>query len=440
MKKIIHTIQNIWRIEELRSKILYTLFFLLIYRVGSHIALPFIDSQKLELNFSSGGALGLLNVFAGGAFSKASIFALGIMPYISASIFMQLASIIIPSLQKLQKSGESGRNKIIQWTRYLTVVITIFQGSAYVAYINQMAAGAITLDNSTYFAIVTVLVLIAGTLFVMWLGERITDRGLGNGTSLIIMIGILAQFPVAVLGELQAKSNSNGGLLVFFIEMTMFILVIMFSVMITMAVRRVPLNYARQLAANVRGGASSGASARQFLPLKLSSSGVMPIIFAQAVMFFPTLFSLSGSTDTQGYLEIFSDLKNYAHMAIYAAIVLLFTFVYTALVFNPREISENLKRSNGFIPGVQPGEQTASFIGRIMDRITLPGGLSLAIIGILPGFAMRLGVTQGFAIFYGGTSLLIAVSVILDTMQQIETYLLMNKYDGLMKQRQQRSL
>jgi preprotein translocase subunit SecY len=401
----------------------------MIYRFGAHIVLPGIDSTKLDLTGAKTGALGLIDAFAGGAFSQASIFALGIMPYISASIFMQLMTILVPQMQKIQKEGESGRKKINQWTRYLTVAITAVQAGAYVAYLRQVNGQALYAAFADYFFISTTIILTAGTLFVMWLGEKITDKGLGNGISLIIMVGILARLPQAVILEWAAKSNrGGGGLLIFIIEIAVLIAIIMGLIVLVQGVRKIPVQYAKQIVGNKQFG-----GARQFLPLKVNGAGVMPIIFAQAIMFLPTLFSYSNFESGKGIAHIFSDSKNAWHMVIYAVIVIGFTFLYTALIFNPKQIADDLKRNNGFVPGVKPGQPTADYIGAIMDRITLPGAVLLAVVGILPGFAQRVGITQGFATFFGGTSLLIMVGVVLDTLQQIETQLLMRQYDGLMK-------
>ena len=432
MKNLIKTLKNIWSIEELRSKILFTLLLLFIYRVGTHIVLPGINPEGLTSleDQTSGGILGLINTFAGGAFSQASIFALGIMPYISASIFVQLMTVLVPQFQKMQKEGESGRKKINQWTRYLTVAVTLVQASAYVAYLKQITAqsGGVIPAYADYFWLSTVIVLTAGTMFVMWLGEKITDRGLGNGTSLIIMVGILARLPQSFMQELGAKSTRSGLILLFIIEIAILIAIIMGCIMLVQGVRKIPVNYAKQIVGNRQFG-----GARQFLPIKVNSAGVMPIIFAQAVLFLPTLFNLTGTATGQGISAIFQDHSNIWYMTVYAVVVIGFTFLYTALIFNPKQIADNLKQNNGFIPGVKPGQPTADYIGGIMDRITLPGAILLAFVGILPGIAQRLGVQANFSTFFGGTSLLIMVGVILDTLQQIETQLLMRQYDGLMK-------
>jgi preprotein translocase subunit SecY len=430
VKKFIQTLKNIWGIEELKSKIIVTLSFIFIYRFGTYIVLPGIDPNKLgNLTGAKNGALGLIDAFSGGAFLQASVFALGIMPYISASIFMQLMTILVPQMQKVQKEGESGRKKINQWTRYLTVLVTFAQSFAYITYLKSMGKDAVIESYAPFLAITTPILLTAGTLFVMWLGEKITDKGLGNGTSLIIMIGILARLPKSFTQEWAAKSaEGSGGILKFVIEIAVMVAIIMGLIVLIQGVRKVPVNYAKQIVGNRQFG-----GARQFLPLKVNSAGVMPIIFAQAIMFLPTLISYTSFENKEGISRIFSDPRNFLHMLIYAIIVIAFTFLYTALIFNPKQIADDLKRNNGFIPGVKPGQPTADFIGSVMDKITLPGAFLLAIVGILPGFAQRLGVTQGFASFFGGTSLLIMVGVILDTLQQIETQLLMRQYDGLMK-------
>ena len=430
MKKFITTLKNIWSIEELRKKIIFTIVLLFVYRLGSFIVLPGIDPNKLD-NLSqsaSSGVLGLLDAFVGGAFSKASIFALGIMPYISASIFMQLMTILVPQMAKVQKEGESGRKKINQWTRYLTVVVTAFQAAAYIGYLKSPSnAEALIPAYGSFFWISTVIILTVGTLFVMWLGEKITDKGLGNGTSLIIMIGILARLPQSFGQEWSARiaMRGAGGILLMLVEVVFLVAVIMGLIMLVQGTRKVPVEYAKQLVGNRQLG-----GARNFLPLKVNAAGVMPIIFAQAILFLPTIFSgFSG----EGWARYFTEPTNVVYMIVYSVCVIAFTFLYTALIFNPKQMAEDLKRSNGFVPGIKPGEETADYIGTIMDRITLPGAVLLAAVGILPGlFQLIFGMSQGFASFFGGTSLLIMVGVILDTLQQIETQLLMREYDGLM--------
>jgi preprotein translocase subunit SecY len=437
VKKLIQTLKNIWSIDELKNKIIVTLALILVYRFGTHIVLPGINPNAMEAAVNSkangGGLLGLFDMFAGGAFSQASILALGIMPYISASIFMQLMTILVPQMQKIQKEGESGRKKINQWTRYLTVIVTAFQASAYIGYLNSLGSEGVFIESyQPYFVVSTVILLTAGTLFVMWLGEKIQDKGLGNGTSIIIMVGILARLPQAAIQEFSAKQEKGGGgLLIFLIEIAILIAIIMGLIVLVQGVRKIAINYAKQIVGNRQVG-----GARQFLPMKVNSAGVMPIIFAQAIMFLPTLISFTGFRDTEsaGWItRTFNDHSNGWYMIIYAVMVIGFTFLYTALIFNPKQIAEDLKRNNGFIPGVKPGQPTADYIGAIMDKITLPGAILLAVVGILPGFAQMLGVTSQFSTFFGGTSLLIMVGVILDTLQQIETHLLMRQYDGLMK-------
>ncbi|MFN5760662.1 MAG: preprotein translocase subunit SecY [Sphingobacteriales bacterium] len=429
MKKFIQTIRNIWSIDELRSKIVVTLLLVLVYRFGSHVVLPGIDPNKLDLSSAKEGLLGLFDTFAGGSFSNASILALGIMPYISASIFMQLMTILVPQMQKIQKEGDSGRQKINKWTRYLTALVTVLQGAAYVAYLRNVNREALIDSYAPYFWISTVFVLTAGTLFVMWLGEKIQDKGLGNGTSIIIMVGILARLPQSFLGEFASKqTRGGGGLLIFLVEIAILIAIILGLIILVQGVRKIPVNYAKQIVGN-----KQLTGARQFLPLKVNAAGVMPIIFAQAIMFLPTLISFTNLESGKGVARIFNDHSNFWYMVIYSVMVIGFTFLYTALIFNPKQMSDGLKQSNGFIPGVPPGQPTADYIGQVMDRITLPGAIFLAMIGILPGIAQRLGVTQNFSTFFGGTSLLIMVGVVLDTLQQIETHLLMRQYDGLMK-------
>ena len=430
MKKFVTTIRNIWSIEELRNKIIFTLLLLFIYRLGSFIVLPGIDPNKLSNleDSTKGGMLGLLDAFVGGAFSKASIFALGIMPYISASIFMQLMTILVPQMAKIQKEGESGRKKINSWTRYLTVVVTAFQAAAYIGYLKSPANEAALIPAyGNFFWISTVIVLTVGTLFVMWLGEKITDKGLGNGTSMIIMIGILARLPQAFGQEWSARiaQRGAGGLLLMLVEVVFLIAIIMGLIMLVQGTRKVPVNYAKQIVGNRQFG-----GARNFLPLKVNAAGVMPIIFAQAILFLPTIFT--GFTG-DGWAKYFTDHTNVVYMIVYSICVIAFTFLYTALIFNPKQMADELKRNNGFIPGVKPGQPTADYIGTIMDRITLPGAILLALVGILPGiFQLVFGMTQSFSTFFGGTSLLIMVGVVLDTLQQIETQLLMRQYDGLM--------
>lgn len=430
MKKLIETLKNIWSIEELRTRILFTLGLIFVYRLGCFIVLPGINPHQLSEVGGQDGLLGLINMFAGGAFSNASIFALGVMPYISASIFMQLAGIVVPQFAKMQKE-ESGRNKINQYTRYLTVIVTVFQSMAYIAFLRQQTGGAIVV-NDMLFYVSTVIILTTGTMFVMYLGEKMTDKGIGNGVSILIMVGILARLPHSLVQEWTQKQQTDK-LLLFIIEIAFFVAVIMGLVLLTEGVRRIPLNYARKIVGT--NAAKQFDGARNFIPLKVNSAGVMPIIFAQAIMFLPAMiagFATSGE-EPNSFVRDLSDYTSFWYNLIYAFLVIAFTYFYTALIFNPTEMADNLKRNNSFIPGIKPGQPTADYIGAVMDRITLPGSIFLAIAGILPGIAALAGVTAGFASFYGGTSMLIGVAVILDTLQQIEGYLLMRHYDGLMK-------
>jgi preprotein translocase subunit SecY len=432
VKKFIQTLKNIWSIEELRAKIGFTMMMIAIYVLGTKIVLPGINPARITEaagNTGGGGVLDLINTFSGGAFNQQSIFALGIMPYISASIFMQLMTVLVPRFQKMQKEGESGRKKINQYTRYLTIAVTLLQASAYVTYLNGLNAntGAMIAGFQPYFWLSSVIVLTGGTMFVMWMGEKITDKGLGNGTSLIIMIGIIARLPQSFLQELGQKSSRSGDILIFIVEIAILIAIIMGCILLIQGVRKVPVNYAKQIVGN-----RQFTGARQFLPLKVNSAGVMPIIFAQAVIFIPTIFA-NYNPAAGGFLQELNNHSSIWYMLVYGLVVIGFTFLYTALIFNPKQIADNLKQNNGFIPGVKPGQPTADYIGQIMDRITLPGAILLAFVGILPGIVMRFGVTGQFSSFFGGTSLLIMVGVILDTLQQIETQLLMRQYDGLMK-------
>jgi preprotein translocase subunit SecY len=432
VKRLIETLQNIWNIEDLRKRILYTLALLAVYRLGSQIVLPGMNPKALDGASSQDGLLGLINTFSGGAFSNASIFALGIMPYISASIAMQLLQIAVPSIKKLG-SDESGRRKITMYTRYLTIAVTLVQAVAYLGYLrSQQTKSAIT-NDSMLWSVVTVVTLIAGTLFVMWLGEKITEKGIGNGTSLIIMAGIIARFPESVVAEFTTRSgNGGGGLLIFLFEIIALIGTIVGIILLTQGTRRIPINYARRVAGATSIKDVSGN--RDFIPLKVNMANVMPIIFAQAILFIPG-FALSSSKNPtmMNLAASFKDPSSLAYNILYVILVIGFTFFYTALIMNPTEMSDNLQRNNAFIPGVKPGEETASYIGQIIDRITLPGAVLLALLGILPAIARLAGISQGFANFFGGTSMLIMVGVILDTLQQIESKLLERHYDGLMK-------
>jgi len=439
MKKLIETIRNINKIEELRNRILYTLGILLIYRLGSYVVIPGVDPGMLSnlQNQTSDGLLGLLNMFSGGAFSNASIFALGIMPYISASIVIQLLGMAIPFFQRLQREGESGRRKINQITRYLTVVIVGLQAPSYIAnLVSQLPSEAITPFNpaitspSLFFWVSSTVILIAGTLFVMWLGEKITDKGIGNGISLIIMIGIIARLPFALFGEFISKVEEQGGGLVYFLlELVILVMVILFTIALVQGTRKVPVQYAKRIVGNKQYG-----GVRQYLPLKVNSAGVMPIIFAQAIMFLPiTLVGFSDSEMMTGIASAFTDFTGFTYNFTFFVMIILFTYFYTAITINPNQMADDLKKNGGFIPGVKPGKKTAEYLDNILSRITLPGSIFLGVVAILPAFAMIAGVNSGFAQFYGGTSLLILVGVVLDTLQQIESYLLMRHYDGLTK-------
>ncbi len=428
MKNFINTLKNIYKIEDLRTRILNTLGFLLIYRLGSYVVLPGVDSVALqEVKGAPEGLAGLINIFAGGAFSRASIFALGIMPYISSSIVMQLLGMAIPYFQRLQKEGESGRKKISQYTRSLTVLVTALQAPGYIA--SQIPKEAIT-NPGSFFWISSVFILIAGTMFIMWLGEKITDKGIGNGISLIIMIGIIANLPVAFIQEFVARLNATGGgLVVLLIELVILFLIIVVSILLVQGTRKIPVQFAKKIVGNKQYG-----GVRQYIPLKVNAAGVMPIIFAQAIMFIPlTVAGFTQSESVSGFVNVFSDYTGFWHNFTFAVMIILFTYFYTAITINPNQMADDMKRNGGFIPGVKPGKKTAEFIDAIMSRITLPGSIFLAFVAILPAFATKAGINAQFAHFYGGTSLLILVGVVLDTLQQIESHLLMRHYDGLMK-------
>jgi len=426
MKKFFETIRNIFSIEELRTRIINTIGYLLIFRLGSYIVLPGVDPVILkQITGDPTGIFGLLNTFLGGAFHRASIFALGIMPYISASIVVQLLTVAVPYFQKLQKEGESGRKRINQITRILTIGITLMQAFSYISV--TIPAEAITI-SPYIFKISSVIILITGTMFAMWLGERITDRGIGNGISMLIMIGIISRLPSQLVAEGLSKGMS--GALLFILELVTLFFVVMAVVMFTQAVRRIPVQYAKQVVGNkVYGGQ------RQYIPLKVNSAGVMPIIFAQALMFIPPLVAgLWADSDVAIYIgTTFNDNTSWQYSLVFGVLILVFTFFYTAITVNPNQIAEDMKRNGGFVPGVKPGKQTSEFIDNILTRITFPGSVFLAIVAILPAFASIAGVTTGFSQFYGGTTLLIMVGVILDTLSQIESYLLMRHYEGMMK-------
>jgi preprotein translocase subunit SecY len=429
MRALIETIKNIFKIEELRQRILYTLGILLVYRLGSYIVLPGIDPNALAglRAQTSGGVLGLLDMFSGGAFSHASVFGLGIMPYISASIVVQLLGIAVPYFQRLQKEGESGRRKINQITRYLTVGILLLQAPAYLANLRAQAPEAF---SAGYNQIASVLILTAGTMFVMWLGEKITDKGIGNGISLIIMIGIIARLPFAFVAEFTSRlEQQGGGLVAFLVELVFLFLVFMASILLVQGTRRIPVQYAKRIVGNKQYG-----GVRQYIPLKVNAAGVMPIIFAQALMFIPiTVAGFANSETLTGFAAAFSSVTGFWYNFVFALLIVVFTYFYTAITINPMQMAEDMKKNGGFIPGVKPGRKTVEFLDTIMSRITLPGSIFLAFIAILPAFAKIAGVSVVFSQFYGGTTLLILVGVVLDTLQQIESHLLMRHYDGLMK-------
>jgi preprotein translocase subunit SecY len=423
MKSFFTTIKNIFSIEDLRVRILNTIGFLIIFRLGSYIVLPGVDPNLLT--GSQGGIFDFLNTFLGGSFSRASIFALGIMPYISASIVVQLLTVAVPTFTKMQKEGESGRKKLNQWTRVLTILITAAQSYGYLrATVNQEAI----ISPGLFFTISSMMIIVAGTMFCMWLGERITDKGIGNGISMLIMIGIVSRFPAAIYQEMESKGLGGG--LTIILEFLALFFVVVGVIALTQAVRRIPVQYAKQVVGNKLYGGK-----RDFIPLKLNSAGVMPIIFAQALMFIPPLIAqIWRDSDVGAYVgTTFADFTSWQYNLLFASLIIIFTFFYTAITVPSNDIAENLKRNGGFVPGIKPGKQTAEFIDSILSKITLPGALLLAMVAILPAFAVKAGITQNFAYFYGGTSLLILVGVVLDTLQQIESYLLMRHYEGMMK-------
>lgn len=432
MKAFIETIKNIFKIEDLRQRILYTLGIILIYRLGSYVVLPGIDPSQLGAlkKQTSEGIMGLLDMFSGGAFHNASIFALGIMPYISASIVVQLLGIAIPYFQRLQKEGESGRRKMNQITRYLTVIILVLQAPAYLTNLHyQLPESAFALGGA-FFTVSSTIILIAGTMFIMWLGEKITDKGIGNGISMIIMIGIIARLPFALFAEFASRIEevAGGGLVMFLVEMVMLFAIFMFSILLIQGTRKIPVQYAKRIVGNKQYG-----GVRQYIPLKVNAAGVMPIIFAQALMFVPMLLTKFDTQTTSGIASAFSNPYGFWYNFTYAILIIAFTYFYTAITINPNQMAEDMKKNGGFIPGVKPGKRTVEYLDTIMSRITLPGSIFLAIIAILPAFANMVGVSNQFAQFFGGTSLLILVGVVLDTLQQIESHLLMRHYDGLMK-------
>lgn len=431
-KKLVETFKNIFKIEDLRRRLTYTCLLILVYRLGCYVVIPGInpnmlgEGSALASQMDSNSLLGLLNVFSGGAFANAAIFALGVMPYITASIIIQLLGMMVPAVQKLMKEGESGRRKMNQWTRLLTIGVLLLQGPTYVANLAHQVPQAFVYGNSFGFTLYATVILIAGTMFIMWLGEKITDKGVGNGISLIIMIGIVARLPHAMLAELNARLNTGtGSIIMILFELAILFLVFLATIAVVQATRNVPVQYGKRIIGNKQYGGQ-----RQFIPLKMNAANVMPIIFAQALMFIPMLFT----TIAPGFAGAFANMTGFWYNFTLALMVVAFTYFYTAIIINPTQMAEDMKRNNGFIPGVKPGKSTASYIDDIMTRITLPGSIFLAIVAILPALAMKfLGIQQAFAYFYGGTSLLIMVGVILDTLQQIESHLLNRHYDGLMK-------
>ena len=441
MKKVLETLYNIYKIEELRERVLLTLGMLLVYRLGAQVVLPGIDSVQLAALSSradGGGLLGILNAFTGGAFANASIFALGIMPYISASIVVQLMGIAVPYLQKLQKEGESGRKTINQITRWLTIAICVVQAPAYLFGLSALGVpeSAFILGKGPLFISSSVIILVTGTIFAMWLGEKITDKGIGNGISLLIMVGIIANLPLSFTQEFVSRvSENNGGPMLILIELVLWIVIILLSVLLTLAVRRIPVQYARRQS----GGANSDRSiygSRQYIPLKLNASGVMPIIFAQALMFAPVYIGGAlGDSDTGQWIQAnFSDIFGLWYNMLFALLIIIFTYFYTAITVPTNKMSDDLKRSGGFVPGIRPGNETSEYLDTVMSHITFPGSLFLAGIAVFPAIVVKLiGIQQGWALFYGGTSLLIMVGVAIDTIQQVNSYLLNRHYDGLMK-------
>ena len=440
MKKFIENLTNIWKIEELKNRIILTLGVLLVYRFGAHIVLPGIDSAQLhELasRTSGGGLLDILNAFTGGAFSNASIFALGIMPYISASIVVQLMGIAIPYLQKLQKEGESGRRKINQITRWLTIAICLVQAPVYLYGINQLGVpdSAFVLGKGLGFIVPAVIILVTGTIFAMWLGEKITDKGIGNGISLLIMVGIIARFPRAFAAEVASRlTASNGGLMLILIEVILWFVIVLLCIYLIKAVRQIPVQYARRTADGGVATEKNVFGARQYIPLRLNAAGVMPIIFAQALMFVPaTVAGLSQSEFAKNVQAAFSNIFGFWYNLLFAAMIILFTYFYTAITVPTNKMADDLKRSGGFIPGIRPGKETGDYLDKIMSLITLPGAIFIALVAIFPSMLKIIGMQDQWALFYGGTSLLILVGVAIDTMQQVNSYLLNRHYDGLMK-------
>jgi preprotein translocase subunit SecY len=427
--RLFQTIKNIFKIEDLRARLIYTFGIILLYRLGKYVTLPGIDPSQLAglKSQTSSGIMGLLDMFSGGAFSQASIFALGIMPYISASIVVQLLGIVFPYFQKLQKEGESGRRKMNQYTRYLTIAVLVLQAPTYLLNLHAQLPASAFILTGTFFTVSSVIILTAGTMFVMWLGEKITDKGIGNGISLIIMIGIVARLPANFIFEAGTRMNGAGGAIALIVEIVFLFVVVLGVILLVQGTRRVPVQYARRIVGNKQYG-----GVRQYIPLKVNAAGVMPIIFAQAIMMLPMIiagYANSGS----GFIVAFSNMYGFWYNLVTAILIIVFTYFYTAITINPVQMAEDMKKNGGFIPGIKPGRKTVEFFDTIMSRITFPGSIFLAIVAILPSIAVKAQVTPQFARFYGGTSLLILVGVILDTLQQIESHLLMRHYDGLMK-------
>ena len=429
-KKFSETVKNMFKIEELRKRIVYTVLLILVYRLGCYVVIPGVDPNALSIgaaaNESGNSLVGLLNVFSGGAFANASIFALGVMPYITASIIIQLLGMMVPAVQKMMREGESGRRKMNNWTRLLTIGVLALQGPAYIA--TQIQEGAVNLDafgSMAWFTIFATIILISGTMFVVWLGEKITDKGLGNGVSLIIMIGIVARLPHAAIAEVQARLGTGGSLIMIIVELVLLFVIFMATIAVVQAVRKIPVQYAKRIIGNKQYG-----GVRQYIPLKMNAANVMPIIFAQALMFVPMLFA----NVAPGFAAAFANVAGPWYNITLAVLVIVFTFFYTAIIINPQQMADDMKRNGGFIPGVKPGKATVSYVDGILTRITLPGSIFLALVAVMPSIAIAaLGIQQEFAYFFGGTSLLIMVGVVLDTLQQIESHLLNRHYDGLMK-------
>lgn len=428
--KFVETIRNIWKIDDLRQRILTTLWLIVLYRLGTTIVLPGIDPSTLTAlhDQTRGGLMALLDMFSGGAFSNASVFGLGIMPYISASIVVQLMAMVVPSIQKMQREGESGRRKLGQWTRYLTIIILLIQGPVYLINLrNQLAAVGVAMPSTFWFYFRSTVYMAAGSMMTLWLGERITERGVGNGVSFIILVGILARFPSAVVSEFVLRFNVSGGLFVFILEILLLLIVIVGAILLVQGTRRVPVQYAKRTVGNRMYG-----GARQYIPLKINAANVMPIIFAQAIMFIPLTFIGYGN-NVSPFWQQFLQGQGFWYNFIFALLIIVFTYFYTAVTINPGQIADDLKRSNGFIPGIKPGKATKEYIDDVMSKITLPGAIFLAIVAILPAFARLAGIDAQFSQFFGGTSLIIMVGVVLDTLQQIEGMLLQHHYDGLLE-------